>query len=109
MIDIRHPFTIYAKNAQAQDELNKHFNQGALAEKRDLVSVYVTPLQDAPLPISRLVAAVPLMDAVRSSYLPGMMALIKDEAASMAKAAKGARGGNGGGMRVSSAGAGRHP
>lgn len=106
MIEIRHPFTIYAKNAQAQDELNTHFNQGALAEKRDLVSVYVTPLQDAPLPMSRLVAAVPLIDAVRSSYLPGMMALIKDEAASMAKAAKG---GSGGGMRGSSASVGRHP
>lgn len=88
MIELRQPFTIYAKNKQSQAALVGAFNQGAVAEPRDLVSVYVTPLLDAPLAIGRLVEALPHIDTMRSSYMHGLMEMVREEASSQAKAAQ---------------------
>lgn len=82
-----YPFTVNANDRQGQDQLKSHFDKFAYAEKRDLVSVWVQPIEGQPLPLSVVVAALPLIASMRSPYMHHLSESVHQEAREIASAA----------------------
>lgn len=91
-----YPFTVNANDKQAQEQLKGYFDKFAYAEKRDLVSVWVQPIEGQPVPLSAVASALPLISSMRSPYIPHLSEMVRDEAKDMAAAAAAAASGGAG-------------